>query len=147
MRPVFQSRASFSMRPVSAADSAIGAMCGGHGWPPWSGSGAVPVQNCRSGPSAGGSPATGSQAGSGAAGAGGRTAVPVSAAWIAAVRSWARAVSAVCLLIACQVLAWHWSQPRASFPVLKVISTSHLRPAMVMKYVRVAGRPSGAQHR
>ena len=130
MRPAFQSRASRSMRAVSAADSSIGGIRGGQGWAPRSGSGAVPVQNCRSAPSAGSSSATGSQAGGGAAGAGGRTAVPVSAAWIAAVRSWARAVSAVCLLIACQFLAWLWSQP-----------------AMVMKYVRVAGWPSGAQHR
>jgi len=37
---------------------------------------------------------------------------------MAAVLSWARAVSAVCLLIASQVRAWDWSQPSASFPVL-----------------------------
>ena len=35
--------------------------------------------------------------------------------------------------IASYFLAWHWSQPRVSFPVLKVVSTGHLRPAMVMK--------------
>jgi hypothetical protein len=125
MRPVFQSRASFSMRAVSAADSAIGAMCGGHGWPPWSGSGAVPVQNCRSAPSAGGSPATGSQAGGGAAGAGGRTAVPVSAARRALARIWARAVRRVCRFWAFQVRAWDWSQPNVSFPLLKLVSVGH----------------------
>lgn len=32
-----------------------------------------------------------------------------------------------------QVLAWEVSQARVSFPVLKVSSTGHLRPAMVMK--------------
>jgi len=31
------------MRLVSAADSAIGGMPGGQGWPPTAGSGAVPV--------------------------------------------------------------------------------------------------------
>jgi len=44
--------------------------------------------------------------------------------------SWARAVRVVCRLRASQVSAWDWSQPKASFPVLKVVSTGHLRPAM-----------------
>ena len=47
------------------------------------------------------------------------------AARAAAVRSWARAVRAVCRQIAFQVRAWDWSQARASFPVLKVVSISH----------------------
>jgi hypothetical protein len=51
--------------------------------------------------------------------------LPVSAPRMAAARSWARAVRAVCLLIAFQVRAWDWSQPRASFPVLKVVSVGH----------------------
>src|SRR6266851_1718520 len=68
-----------------------------------------------------------------AAGAAGRTSAPARAAWMAAVLSWARAVSTVCLQIAFQVRAWDWSQPRASFPVLKVVSTGQRRPAMVMK--------------
>ena len=55
------------------------------------------------------------------------------AAWMAAVRSWARAVSAVCRQIASYVLAWDWSQPRASFAVLNVVSTGQRRPAIVMK--------------
>ena len=50
-----------------------------------------------------------------AGGAAGRTSAPASAAWTAAGRSWARAVSAVCRHSASQVLAWDWSQPRASF--------------------------------
>ena len=36
-------------------------------------------------------------------------------------------------MIASQVRAWDWSQPRASFPVLNVVSTGQRRPAMVMK--------------
>ena len=44
---------------------------------------------------------------------------------MAAVLSWARAVRAVCRQIASQVRAWDWSQPRASFPVLKVSSIGH----------------------
>ena len=60
-----------------------------------------------------------------AGGAAGRALAPASAAWTAAVRSWARAVSAVCRQIASQVLAWDWSQPRASFPVLNVTSIGH----------------------
>ena len=61
-----------------------------------------------------------------AAGAAGRTPAPASAAWMAAVRSWARAVRAVCRQIASYVLAWDWSQPRVSFPVRKVVSIGHL---------------------
>ncbi len=60
-----------------------------------------------------------------AAGAAGRTAAPARAAWMAAVRSWARAVSVVCLQIASYVLAWDWSQARVSFPVRKVVSVGH----------------------
>ena len=45
------------------------------------------------------------------------------------------------------VRTWEVSQPSMSFPVLKVSSTGHLRPAMVMKYVIVAGWSCGAQHR
>lgn len=67
------------------------------------------------------------------AGAPGRVMVPVMVARTAAFLSWARAVRAVCLLMAFQVRAWGWSQPKASFPVLKVVSTGHLRPAIVMK--------------
>jgi hypothetical protein len=58
---------------------------------------------------------------------------PVRAARTAAFLSWASAVRTVCRQIASQVRAWHWSQPKASFPVLKVVSTGHLRPAMMMK--------------
>jgi hypothetical protein len=65
--------------------------------------------------------------------AGGRMAVPVIAARMAAVLSWARAVRAVCRQIASQVRAWDWSQPRVSFPVLNVSSAGQRRPAMVMK--------------
>ena len=43
MMPAFQSRARRSMRAVSAADSPIGGMPGGQGWPSRAGSGAVPV--------------------------------------------------------------------------------------------------------
>ena len=43
MMPAFQSRARRSMRAVSAADSPIGGMPGGQGWPPRAGSGASPV--------------------------------------------------------------------------------------------------------
>src|SRR5216683_369410 len=75
----------------------------------------------------------GGQPDRGDAGGAGRTSAPARAAWMAAVLSWARAVSAVCLQIAFQVRAWDWSQPRASFPVLKVVSTGQRRPAMVMK--------------
>ncbi len=57
--------------------------------------------------------------------AAGSTPAPARADWTAAARSWARAVRAVCLLIAFQVRAWDWSQPNASFPVLKVVSVSH----------------------
>ena len=60
-----------------------------------------------------------------AAAAGGRMAVPVIAARTAAVLSWARAVRTVCRQIASQVLAWDWSQPRVSFPVLNVSSIGH----------------------
>ena len=61
-----------------------------------------------------------------AAGAAGRMpAQPARAAWMAAVLSWASAVSAVCRQIASYALAWDWSQPRASFPVLKVVSVGH----------------------
>jgi hypothetical protein len=56
------------------------------------------------------------------AGAAESTAVPLSAARMAVALSWARAVRAVCLLIASQVRAWDWSQPRAFFPVRKVVS-------------------------
>ena len=59
------------------------------------------------------------------AGAAGRTAVPVIAARMAAVLSWARAVRAVCRQIASQVRARDWSQARVSFPVLKVSSVGH----------------------
>ena len=52
---------------------------------------------------------------------------------MAAVLSWARAVRAVCRQIASYVLAWEVSQPRVSFPVLKVSSAGQRRPAMVMK--------------
>jgi hypothetical protein len=55
----------------------------------------------------------------------GTAAEPLRAARMAAVLSWASAVRTVCRQIASQVLAWHWSQPRASFPVLNVISVGH----------------------
>jgi hypothetical protein len=45
--------------------------------------------------------------------------------WMAAVLSWASAVSAVCRQIASYVLAWDWSQPSTSFPVLNVSSVGH----------------------
>jgi len=66
---------------------------------------------------------------------------------MAAARSWARADRAVCRQIPSQLRAWHWSQPSTSFPVLNGPSTGQRRPAMVMKYVMVGGRPGGAQHR
>jgi hypothetical protein len=44
---------------------------------------------------------------------------------MAAWRSWASAVKAVCRQTASQVRAWHWSQPSASLPVLSVSSIGH----------------------
>jgi hypothetical protein len=79
--------------------------------------------------------------------AAGRAMPPVRADWMAAILSWARAVRTVRLLTAFQVRALDWSQPKASFPVRNVVSTGQRLPAMVMKYVMVAGRPSGAWHR
>ncbi len=112
------------MRAASWPDSLIGGMPGGHGWPPRAGSGASPVGICRSaGLTAGWLTGTGVSWPAG--GAAGRTSALEGAAWMAAVLSWARAVRAVCLLIAFQVRAWDWSQPRASFPVLKVVSVGH----------------------
>jgi len=73
--------------------------------------------------------------------------LPVSAPRMAAARSWAGADRAVCRQIPSQLRAWVWSQPCTSFPVLNVSSTGQRRPAMVMKYVMVAGLPGGAQHR
>ena len=43
MSPAFRSRARRSRRAVSVADSPIGGMPGGQGWPAWAGSGALPV--------------------------------------------------------------------------------------------------------
>jgi hypothetical protein len=80
-------------------------------------------------------------------GAGGRVMSPQSALRMAMSRSWARAARAVCRPVASQVRAWHWSQPSTSFPVLNVCSIGHLRPAMVMKNLIVAGWSCGAQHR
>src|SRR6266496_3692136 len=97
------------------------------------GSGASPVEHSRSAVPSAGSLMAGSLTAAGAAGGAAGRLAPASADWMAAVRSWARAVSAVCRQIASYFLAWHWSQPRVSFPVLKVVSTGHLRPAMVMK--------------
>ena len=112
------------MRAVSAADSAIGGMPGGQGCPAVAGTGASPVENRRSASvTAGG---CGSRRLSGTdSGAGGRTTAPDRADWTAMALSWARAVRAVCRQRASQVQAWDWSQPRASFPVLKVVSVSH----------------------
>ena len=58
-------------------------------------------------------------------------------------RSWARAASAVCRQVPSKDRIWDWSQPSMSLPVLNVSSTGQRRPAMVMKYVMVAGLPSG----
>jgi len=71
----------------------------------------------------------------------------VSALRMAAARSWARAAGAVWRQMLFQLRAWVWSQPSTSLPVLNVSCTGQRRPAMVMKYVMVAGRPGGAQHR
>jgi hypothetical protein len=60
-----------------------------------------------------------------AAGASGRVMSPHRWLRIAACRSCARAVRAVCRQIASYVLAWEVSQPRVSFPVLKVSSVGH----------------------
>jgi hypothetical protein len=51
--------------------------------------------------------------------------LPVSAPRMAAARSWARAVRAVCRQMSAQVRAWDWSRPSTSFPVLKVSSVGH----------------------
>ena len=100
MRPVFQSRARRSMRAVSVADSRIGGMPGGQGWPPRAGSGASLVENSRSVVPSAGSLTAGSLTAAGAAGGAVGRLAPASADWMAAVRSWARAVSAVCRQIA-----------------------------------------------
>gem|GEM_PF-2480943 len=55
----------------------------------------------------------------------GTAAEPLRAARMAAVLSWASAVRTVWRQIASQVRAWEVSQPRVSFPVLKVSSVSH----------------------
>jgi hypothetical protein len=120
----FQSRARRAMRPVSACDRAIGGMPGGQGWPPVAGSGASPVQICRSAGFTVVSPAWRAVPGA-ASGAAGRTRPPARADWTAAFLSWARAVRTVCRQIAFQVRAWDWSQPKASFPVRKVVSVGH----------------------
>jgi len=64
---------------------------------------------------------------------------------MAAVLSWARAVSAVCRQIASYVLAWEVSQPGVSFPVLKVSSglpaaLRVLRPAFGHVHVEIDPR-------
>ena len=47
---------------------------------------------------------------------------PHGALRMAAPRSWASAVKAVCRQVASQVLAWDWYQARTSFPVLNLSS-------------------------
>jgi len=95
-------------------------MPAGQGWPPVTGSGASPVYICRSVLLT-----VVSSVAAGVSGTAGSPAVPARADWMAMALTWARAVRAVCRLIAAQVLAWDWSQPYASFPVLNVISVSH----------------------
>lgn len=106
------------------ADSPIGAMPGGHGCPAVTGSGAPPTWNCRSAAVTVLSPAAAAVPVA-ASGAAGRVTGPASAARTAIVLSWARAVRTVCRQIESQVRAWVWSQPRVSFPVLKVSSIGH----------------------
>jgi hypothetical protein len=52
------------------------------------------------------------------AGAPGMVLVPVMVARTAAFLIWARAVRAVCLLMAFQVRAWDWSRPKESLEVV-----------------------------
>ena len=77
--PCFQSRARRVILPVSACDSVIGGMAGGHGRPPAAGSGASPVWICRSPGLTAGSSGTGAVPGT-AGGAVGRARRPVRAA-------------------------------------------------------------------
>ena len=110
------------MRAVSAADSAIGGDAGRAGLAAAGGQRRAAGVNLQvSGIYSG---QVGSAGGVLARGRGGGedAGQPARAAWMAAVLSWASAVSAVCRQIASYVLAWDWSQPMASFPVLKVVS-------------------------
>ena len=124
IRHAFHSRERRSIRQASAGDRAIGGMPGGQGCPAVAGTGASPVENRKSASvTAGG---CGSRRLSGTdSGAGGRTTAPDREDWMAMALTWASAVRAVCRQRASQVSAWHWSQPNASFPVLKVVSIGH----------------------
>ena len=119
--PAFQSRARRAIEGGLGDGQLDRGDAGRAGLAARTGSGAPPVQNRRSAcwrRFAGGGVAC-------CAAGGARQGGAVERGRTAAVRSWARAVRAVCRQIASQVLAWDWSQPRASFPVLNVVSIGH----------------------
>src|SRR5579863_6601644 len=62
-------------------------------------------------------------------------------------RIMARAVRRVWRFCAVQAATWDWSQPKPSFPLLKLVSAGQRLDAIVTKYFRDGGRPGAAWHR
>ena len=139
--------ASRVSRAVSATDSLMAGMRGGHGCPPRAGTGASP-RGMRRSASLTCSSSPGPQAGGVAVpGAAGRQMAPADGVADGYLAELGEGGQGGVPVRPSQVRTWHWSHPSTFFPVLNVSSTGQRRPAMVMKYVMVAGLSSGAQHR
>ena len=123
MSPAVYCLVRCASRAVSAMDSLMAAMPGGQGFPARSGTGASPRGMCRSASLMTSSGVMRSSdvawlLGAGTGWGSGSWMLPVSAPRMAAARSWARAVRAVCRQMPLKLRVWDWSQPRTSLPVL-----------------------------